>query len=328
MKFERSELGALFSKLRTAVPEVRAVGTDDAGILLSGSNAYATNLELSVRAGLSKPVEQDVVVPPRGVDFISGTVAPEISIEADKGILTVKSGTARARLNTTPAENYPEFSGPGNDAKRCIVGANDLSCAISKVLYAVSKDEKHPAHRGLCFSRKGEDVLEICALDGYRMAIARINCTADGDFRFTLPAATAKAVDTLSMDGSVEIVRDRKKAVFSDSNFEVKSRLIAEPFLDYGKVVAQRNEGTRIALDRKELLGVLGRVKLARSADAKEKSVLVMDLEPGGSAEAQRADMLRAMEAVSAKMAAERGITRQPLAVLSQSEISRRMSAI
>lgn len=179
MKFERSELGALFSKLRTAVPEVRAVGTDDAGILLSGSNAYATNLELSVRAGLSKPVEQDVVVPPRGVDFISGTVAPEISIEADKGILTVKSGTARARLNTTPAENYPEFSGPGNDAKRCIVGANDLSWAISKVLYAVSKDDKHPAHRGLCFSRKGEDVLEICALDGYRMAIARINCTAD-----------------------------------------------------------------------------------------------------------------------------------------------------
>lgn len=328
MKFERSELGALFSKLRTAVPEVRAVGTDDAGILLSGSNAYATNLELSVRAGLSKPVEQDVVVPPRGVDFISGTVAPEISIEADKGILTVKSGTARARLNTTPAENYPEFSGPGNDTKRCIVGANDLSWAISKVLYAVSKDDKHPAHRGLCFSRKGEDVLEICALDGYRMAIARINCTADGDFRFTLPATTAKAVDTLSMDGNVEIVRDRKKAVFSDSNFEVKSRLIAEPFLDYGKVVAQRNEGTRIALDRKELLGVLGRVKLARSADAKEKSVLVMDLEPGGSAEAQRADMLRAMEAVSAKMAAERGITRQPLAVLSQSEISRRMSAI
>ena len=46
MKFERSELGALFSKLRTAVPEVRAVGTDDAGILLSGSNAYATNLEI------------------------------------------------------------------------------------------------------------------------------------------------------------------------------------------------------------------------------------------------------------------------------------------
>ena len=139
-----ANFGALFSKLRTAVPEVRAVGTDDAGILLSGSNAYATNLELSVRAGLSKPVEQDVVVPPRGVDFISGTVAPEISIEADKGILTVKSGTARARLNTTPAENYPEFSGPGNDAKRCIVGANDLSWAISKVLYAVSKDEKTP----------------------------------------------------------------------------------------------------------------------------------------------------------------------------------------
>ena len=38
--------------------------------------------------------------------------------------------------------------------------------------------------------------------------------------------------------------------------------------------------------------------------------------------------MIRVMSAVSAKMAAERGIARQPLAVLSQSEISRRMSAI
>lgn len=39
-------------------------------------------------------------------------------------------------------------------------------------------------------------------------------------------------------------------------------------------------------------------------------------------------DMIRVMSAVSAKMAAEWGIKRVPLAVLSQSEISRRMSAI
>ena len=38
--------------------------------------------------------------------------------------------------------------------------------------------------------------------------------------------------------------------------------------------------------------------------------------------------MLRAMEAVSAKMAAERGIKRVPLAVLSQSEVTRRMKSI
>lgn len=286
MKFERSEIGALFSKLRTAVPEVRAVGAGDAGILLSGSSAYATNLELSVQAGLSKPVEQDVVVPPRGVDFISGTVAPEINIKVAAGTLTVESGTARARLSTTPAENYPEFSGPGNDAKRCVVEANDLSWAISKVLYAVSKDERHPAHRGLCFTRKGEDVLEICALDGYRMAISRINCTADGDFRFTLPAATAKAIDVLSMEGSVEIVRDRKKAIFSDHDFQVKSRLIAEPFLDYSKITTQESKDKPITIDRKELLGVLNRVKLARSADAKEKSVLVMDFAADGTGRA------------------------------------------
>ena len=240
MKFERSEIGTLFSKLRTAVPEVRAVGNDSTGILLSGPDAFATNLELSIRAELSSPVPQDVVIPPRGVDFISGAVAPEININVTKSGLVIESGTARARLSTTPAENYPTFDGPGKDAKRCVVRANDLSWAISKVLYAVSKEDRHPAHKGLCFSHNGDDTLEICALDGYRMAISRIDCTADGDFKFVLPAATAKAIDTLGLDGSVSIERDRKKAVFSDNNFEVKSRLIAEPFLDYSKIVAQR----------------------------------------------------------------------------------------
>lgn len=100
MKFERSEIGALFSKLRTAVPEVRAVGNDSTGILLSGPDAFATNLELSIRAELSSPVPQGVVIPPRGVDFISGAVAPEININVTKSGLVIESGTARARLST------------------------------------------------------------------------------------------------------------------------------------------------------------------------------------------------------------------------------------
>lgn len=40
------------------------------------------------------------------------------------------------------------------------------------------------------------------------------------------------------------------------------------------------------------------------------------------------ADMIRVTGAVSAKMAAERGIKRVPLAVLSQSEVTRRMKTI
>lgn len=223
MKFERSEIGALFSKLRTAVPEVRAVGNDSTGILLSGPDAFATNLELSIRAELSSPVPQGVVIPPRGVDFISGAVAPEININVTKSGLVIESGTARARLSTTPAENYPTFDGPGKDAKRCVVRANDLSWAVSKVLYAVSKEDRHPAHKGLCFSHNGDDTLEICALDGYRMAISRIDCTADGDFKFVLPAATAKAIDTLGLDGSVSIEKEAATAIAQHRKVSIRS---------------------------------------------------------------------------------------------------------
>ena len=132
MKFERSEIGTLFSKLRTAVPEVRAVGNDSTGILLSGPDAFATNLELSIRAELSSPVPQDVVIPPRGVDFISGAVAPEININVTKSGLVIESGTARARLSTTPAENYPTFDGPGKDAKNRVRGWRGAGSAKSR----------------------------------------------------------------------------------------------------------------------------------------------------------------------------------------------------
>ncbi len=101
-----------------------------------------------------------------------------------------------------------------------------------------------------------------------------------------------------------------------------------------------QNEGAEIAwlvmAATTHLTFGFGKERLARcSEQALQEELKINDMReskdhilPGGSAEAQRADMLRAMEAVSAKMAAERGITRQPLAVLSQSEISRRMSAI
>lgn len=132
MKFERKEIGTIFSKLRAAVPEVRSSGNE--GILLSGSDAIATNLELSVKAGFSESIDTEVVVPPRGVEFIGSTVAPTIEINIEDKLLHIKSGPARAKLSTIPASDYPKMPGPGNDAKHCIVKAQDLSWAISKVL--------------------------------------------------------------------------------------------------------------------------------------------------------------------------------------------------
>lgn len=275
MKFERNEIGEVFSRLRAAVPDVRAAG--GMGILLKGSSAVATNLELSVKAEVSDKIEQAIIVPPRGVEFVGSAMGTAINIDVDGTTLSMKSGTARARLNTVPYEQYPELPGPGADAKHCTVKAEDLSWAISKVRYAVAKDPRKPAHQGLCFTRNGSDTLEICALDGYRIALCKISCAADGDFRFVLPAASAKAIETLEFDGDVEIVRDRAKAVFSCEKYTVTTRLIAEPFLDYSGIIEDNYDKTECNVDRRELIGVLNRVKLARPADGKEKVVLVVD---------------------------------------------------
>lgn len=79
------------------------------GILLSGPDAFATNLELSIRAELSSPVPQGVVIPPRGVDFISGAVAPEININVTKSGLVIESGTARAPVEHDARGELPHI---------------------------------------------------------------------------------------------------------------------------------------------------------------------------------------------------------------------------
>lgn len=82
------------------------------------------------------------------------------------------------------------------------------------------------------------------------------------------------------------------------------------------EIVGKPEEVQQIVLEKLEQLKV---------NDMRESKNHIL---PGGFAETQSADMLRAMEAVSAKMAAERGIKRVPLAVLSQSEVTRRMKSI
>ena len=78
-----------------------------------------------------------------------------------------------------PANDFPEL--PNNGAEETLtIKTGVLQDMIARTLYAVSQDEKKPAHTGELFEIL-PDKLTVGALDGYRLAIVERPVTAVKD---------------------------------------------------------------------------------------------------------------------------------------------------
>ena len=110
---------------------------------------------------------------------------------------------------------------------------------IDKTLYAVSQDDKKPAHTGELFAIE-EDKLTVVALDGYRLAIVERPIQAEKHIRIIIPAKTLTEVNKLlgEDDQEVAISANRRFVVFETGSYVILSRLIEGEFLNYANAVS------------------------------------------------------------------------------------------
>ena len=102
--------------------------------------------------------------------MISRMPAGQISIlSADNGKTTIKSGVAEFEIQSMAATDFPDLPNTGAE-ETLTIPTGVLRDMIDRTLYAVSQDEKKPAHTGELFEIE-PDKLTIVALDGYRLAI-------------------------------------------------------------------------------------------------------------------------------------------------------------
>ena len=144
------------------------------------------------------------------------------------------------------------------------VGAgNVLRDMIERTLYAVSQDEKKPAHTGELFEIE-LDKLTIVALDGYRLAIVERPITAVKDIRIIVPSKTMTEVSHLLANDDeedVHISANRRYVVFTTAGYTIMSRLIEGEFLNYRNVIPADSR-TRVTIDTKEFIETIERASL------------------------------------------------------------------
>lgn len=248
--------------LRSSIPALE-------GILLKAEGFQLTltgyDLEMGITTTIEANVRQagEIVLSAKLLgDMVRRLPSGEVSIYTnDSGNATVKGGVAEFDILAMSASDYPDLPTPGAD-HTLTIKAGMLRDMIEKTLYAVSQDDKKPAHTGELFAIE-EDKLTVVALDGYRLAIVERPVQAEKHIRIIIPAKTLTEVNKLLGDeeDDVRISANRRFVVFNSGNYTILSRLIEGEFLNYANVIPNGCK-TRVVLETRDFIDTIERASL------------------------------------------------------------------
>ena len=187
----------------------------------------------------------------------------QINIQsAENGKTTIQSGVAQFEIQSMNPTDFPEL--PNTGAEETLnIKTGVLRDMIERTLYAVSQDEKKPAHTGELFEIS-PDKLTVVALDGYRLAIVERPVEAIKEIRIIVPSKTMNEVSHLLANDDEETVHisaNRRYVVFTTAGYTIMSRLIEGEFLNYHNVIPNGSR-TSVVLDTKEFIETIERASL------------------------------------------------------------------
>ncbi len=249
--------------MRSAIPVLE-------GILLKADGFQLTLTGYDLQIGIITTIEANVREPGEVVlnakllsDMIHRLPAGDVSIQvADNGQAFIQGGVAQFEIQSMTSYDYPDL--PKTDAEQTMtLKTGELREMIDYTLYAVSQDDKKPAHTGELFEIK-PDFLTVVALDGYRLAIVERPVTASKDIQVIIPSKTMSEVNRLlSNDDEAEIIisANRRFTVFKVNGYTIISRLIEGEFLNFRNVIPASYR-TRVTVETRDFIDTIERASL------------------------------------------------------------------
>ena len=223
------------------------------------------DLEMAITTSLEANVLEpgDAVLSARLIgDMVRRLNSEEIEISSDENCAaTIKGGITEYNIMGLNPGDYPALPNPGAD-RTLDLDAADFKEMVETTIFAVSQDDKKPAHTGELFAIT-PDKLTVVALDGYRLAIIEKKVEATKEINIIIPAKTLSEAVKLFGDGEdvVHIAANRRFVVFSTAAYTVISRLIEGEFLDYKRVIPE-GHNTKVVVDVRDFINVIERASL------------------------------------------------------------------
>ena len=249
--------------MRSAIPVLEGILLKAEGFQL---NLTGYDLEMGIVTTIEANVKEagEVVLNAKLLSsMINRMPAGQVAItSAENGKTTIQSGVVQFEIQSMPASDFPELPNTGAE-ETLTIKTGVLKDMIDRTLYAVSQDEKKPAHTGELFEIL-PDKLTVVALDGYRLAIVERPVTAVKDIRIIVPSKTMTEVSHLLPNDDEELVHisaNRRYVVFMAGGYTIMCRLIEGEFLNYRNVIPADSR-TRVTIDTREFIETIERASL------------------------------------------------------------------
>lgn len=249
---------------RTTIPILK-------GILLEVDNntlkLSASDLDLSIEKKMHITAEEEgsVVVSARLFnDIIRKLPNEEIQIEEmeDKSIV-IKCMASEFTIVGQAADEFPNIS-EIKEQKKIFIEKDILKDMIRKTSFSASIDESKGIIVGVLIEME-EESLNMVALDGFRMAIARETMINEEKKKIIISARILNEINKIITENEenkeIYMIIEDKKAVFLMDETKIVLRLLEGDFIKYNDILPKENK-CKLKANRTELMNSIERASL------------------------------------------------------------------
>lgn len=254
------------------------ISAEDDRLVLTGYN-----MEMGITAVIAADVQQtgEIVIDATLLNNVVRSLSDDIvSFEAGSDLLAIiQAGNSEFKLKGLDADSYPKL--PLEDPSETVHLPLDLlSLMIRQTIFAASQDQQRPMFNAVLLNSQ-PDVLEMVAIDGYRLAVRREEAKEDQAFptlNYLIPAVSLREAERLmrssprtrpasnSEEGQAEedmikLYTTKNHLVFEMGNISLITRLMQGEFMKYSQVIPERSL-TEVTLNREALLNAVERALL------------------------------------------------------------------
>lgn len=223
----------------------------------------ATNLEIGVVKKIKAEVvdEGEITIPAKMfIDILSPLSGNKIEVEVSADQIHITTPTFNGILNGISAMEFPAI--PLASERSTFLNADVLKNSLPQITFAAAADEGRPVLTGV-FTELKEDVLEMVATDGFRLAHKKVHIEGEkrSPFKTLIPRRTFEEVVRLISEETSEenevvemsTSENQNQMVFKIGSTQLSSRLIEGQFPPWERIVPKSFENTTV-INKAEIL--------------------------------------------------------------------------
>ncbi len=250
--------------IRTTMPILKGIliEAQDNKIKLS-----ASDLDISIEKTIEAVVEEkgSIVIPASLFFNIIRKLPNEtILIELQDNNVIIKSSVSEFNITGIKADTFPNIIDIEDTSNKLSFDKEILKNMIKSTYFSASSDESKGVIVGVLFEIE-ENILNVVALDGFRMAICREKLKNEKRENILIPAASLSEILKILLEteeeNDVEMIVGKKRINIILKDTKISVSLIDGEFIKY-KDILPKEYKTRVLINRNDFLVGIERASL------------------------------------------------------------------